>query len=136
MREQGEMQLVLLWEQGVDYNEARALVFLLDFWEEGVKDFFTRTGTKRRIESEMAEMAAKTDVKSTDSTLAEGRRLIQEALSVNKWRGTSPHKEYRHLLPTITQFILEITDAGEDRGRTFIDPKLDAEEFVANFIGG
>ncbi len=136
MREQGEMQLVLLWEQGVDYNEARALVFLLDFWEEGVKDFFTRTGTKRRIESEMAEMAAKTDVKSTDSTLAEGRRLIEEALSVNKWRGTTPHKDYRHNLPIINQLLWQAADVGEDRGRTFISPDLNAEEVVANFVGG
>ena len=137
MREQGEMQLVLLWEQGVDYSEARALVFLLDFWQEGVKDFFTRTGTKRRIDSEMAEMAAKSpDVKSTDTTLAEGRRLIEEALSVNKWRGTTPHKDYRHNLPIINQLLWQATDVGEDRGRTFISPDLDAEEVVANFVGG
>jgi tetratricopeptide (TPR) repeat protein len=137
MREQGEIQLVLCWEQGVDYNEARALVFLLDFWEEGVKDFFTRTGTKRRIDSEMTEMAAKSaDIKTADSTLAEGRRLIEEALSVNKWRGTTPHKDYRHNLPIINQLVWQASDVGEDRGRTFISPDLDAEEVAANFAGG
>ena len=137
MREQGEIQLVLCWEQGMDYNEARALVFLLDFWEEGLKDFFTRTGTKRRIDSEMAEMAAKSaDIKTTDSTLAEGRRLIEEALSVNKWRGTTPHKDYRHNLPIINQLVWQASDVGEDRGRTFISPDLNAEEVTANFVGG
>lgn len=137
MREQGEIQLILCWEQGIDYNEARLLVFLLDFWEEGVKDFFTRTGTKRRVDSEIAEMTSKmTDVTMTDCTLAEGRRLIEEALSLNKWRGTTPHKDYRYNLPIINQLVWNATDVGEDRGRTFVDPDLDPEAVVVNFIGG
>jgi len=136
-REQGEIQLVLYWEQGIDYNDARLLVFLLDFWEEGVKDFFTRTGTKRRVDSEIAEMTSKlTDVTLTDCTLAEGRRLIEEALSVNKWRGTTPHKDYRHNLPIINQLVWNASDVGEDRGKTFIDPDLDPEAVAINFIGG
>src|SRR5229473_3164618 len=39
MREEGEIQLILCWEQGYEYGEARMMSFLLDFWREGVKDF-------------------------------------------------------------------------------------------------
>jgi len=136
-RESGEVELILCWEQGMDYNEARLLVFLLDFWRGGVRDFFTRTGTKRRLENDIAERNTKLkDIELTDCTLAEGRRLIAEALSVNKWRGTTPHEDYRHELPLMNQLIWRATDVGEDRGRTFINPGLDADQVVANFIGG
>ena len=136
-RQTGEVELILCWEQGVDYNEARLFVFLLDFWRGGVRDFFTRTGTKRRLDHDIAERNSKLkDIELTDCTLAEGRRLVEEALSVNKWRGTSPHEDYRHELPIVNQLLWRATDVGEDRGRTFIDPKLDPEQVVANFVGG
>src|SRR6185369_10238212 len=50
IRETGEMEMILCWEQGVEYNDVRMLSFLLDFWREGVKDFFTETGTRTYIE--------------------------------------------------------------------------------------
>ena len=136
-RETGEVELILFWEQGVDYNEARLFVFLLDFWRDGVRDFFTRTGTKRRLDHDIAERNAKLkDIELTDCTLAEGRRLVEEALSVNKWRGTTPHEDYRHELPIVNQLLWRATNVGEDRGRTFVDPKLDPEQVIANFVGG
>ncbi len=39
--EAGEVQLMLSWELGPDYKRARIMGFLLDFWGDGVKDFFT-----------------------------------------------------------------------------------------------
>jgi tetratricopeptide (TPR) repeat protein len=142
MREEGEVELVLCWEQGFEYGEARMMVFLLDFWQEGIKDFWTEVGSKRRIDTRVQELnekfasASETNIKMTDCTLAEGRRLIQEALSVNSWRGTSPHKDYRHYLPSVQQLVLNAPDVGVDRGRTFIKPGLEPDEIVANFIGG
>src|SRR6266516_5829390 len=94
IREEGEVELVLCWEQGFEYGEAQMMVFLLDFWQEGIKDFWTEVGSKRRIDTRVQELnekfasASETHIKMKDSTLAEGRRLIQEALSVNSWRGT------------------------------------------------
>jgi len=142
MREQGEIEVVLCWEQGFEYGEARIMGFLLDFWKEGVKDFLTEVGSKRRIDTRIQELttrfvsAEEGNVQITDCTLAEGRRLIEEALAVNKWRGTSPHKDYRHYLPTVQQLVLNATDPGVDRGRTFIKPGLEPDEIVVNFIGG
>src|SRR5579883_1477608 len=76
------------------------------------------------------------DITLAEATLAEGRRLIEDALSVNQWRGTTPHKEYRHYLPTINQLILQAPDVGEDRGQTFISPALEPDEVAATFIAG
>ncbi|HJT59157.1 MAG TPA: tetratricopeptide repeat protein [Ktedonobacteraceae bacterium] len=141
-REEGEVQLVLCWEQGFEYGQARMMGFLLDFWREGVKDFFTETGGRRRIESRVQEMKnlfasqEAEGVEVADCTLAEARRLLLDALDVNKWRGTTPHKDYRHYLPTVQQLVLNAKNVGEDSGRTFIRPDLPPDEVVANFVGG
>ncbi len=134
-REEGEVQLLLCWEQGTDYREARLLSLLLDFWQEGVKDFTEESGTKRHIETRISQFTMNPGgITTVDCTLAEGRRLLQEALSVNAWRGTTPHKEYRHYLPTVRQLVLEAQDPGEDRGRTFIDPAMQPDEVAATFV--
>ncbi|MFL5626968.1 MAG: tetratricopeptide repeat protein [Ktedonobacteraceae bacterium] len=136
-REEGEVQLVLCWEQGYEYSEIRMLIFLLDFWEQGLKEYILENTNRRNVDAQLQRLRSQLpDVTLADCTLAEGRRLIEEALAVNKWRGTSPHKEYRHHLPTIRQLILDATDVGEDRGLTFINPRLEPDEVVGTFVGG
>ncbi len=139
-REEGEVQLALCWEQGFEYGEARMMTFLLDFWEQGVKDFILEDTTKRNIDARIQQMKAKLpDITLADCTLAEGRRLIEEALDVNKWRGTTPHEEYRHHLPTIRHLILNAEDAdkaGKDSSNSFINPTLEPDEVTATFISG
>src|SRR5574340_131641 len=44
-REDGEIELVLCWEQGFEYGEARLMAFMLDFWDEGVINFKTEVGS-------------------------------------------------------------------------------------------
>lgn len=142
LREEGEIQLILCWEQGFEYGEARMMAFLLDYWQDGVKDFFTEVGSKRRIDTRVNELNAsfteytKGKFKTTDCTLAEGRRLILEALSVNQWRGTAPHKDYRHNRPLVEQMVLHAQGVGEDRGYTFTSPDLEPDEVVGDFAGG
>lgn len=149
MREAGELQLILCWEQGFEYGEARMLSFLLDFWREGVRDFFTDTGTKRYIEDHVKEIrqrARMAEVESggeehadfVDCTLAEGRRLLNEALDVNRWRKTEPHKDFRQAFSLVQRLILHASEAevGEDRGLTFISRGLEPDMVAANFAGG
>jgi tetratricopeptide (TPR) repeat protein len=136
-REEGEVQLVLCWEQGLDYNEVRMFTFIIDFWERGIKEFIEETGTKRNIENRLQQMRAQLqDITLVDCTLAEGRRLLNDARSVNQWRGTPIHKEYRHHLPTLNQLIWNVEDVGEDRGLTFISPDLEPDEVAGTFVGG
>ncbi len=135
-REEGEMQLLLFWEQGYDYSEVRILGFLLDFWAEGVKDALADTVSKRAAEQRIADMRDKLpNVHVVDCTLAEGKRLLEEALSINTWRNIEPSKEYRNRLPTVNQLILQATNIGEDTGRSFINPELEEQEVIVNFIG-
>ena len=135
-REQGEVQLLLFWEQGYDYSEVRILGFLLDFWEEGVKDAFAETIGKRAAEKRIIDMGDKIpNVHVVDCTLAEGKRVLEEALSINAWRKIEPNREYRNRLPTINQLIFQVADVGEDSGQTFINPELEDQEVLVNFIG-
>jgi tetratricopeptide (TPR) repeat protein len=145
-REAGELQLILCWEQGIEYGEARSLSFLLDFWREGVKDFFSKTGTKRQIDEQIREgqqtaRAAAADAGDdtptvfVECTLAEGRRLLNEALDINRWRKTEPHKDFRQALPLVQRLVLHATEVGEDRGSTFISHGLAPDMVAANFAG-
>ncbi len=136
-REEGEVQLLLSWEQGYDYTEARMLIFLLDFWKDGIKDIIVDLGGKRRVDEQINEMRTKlTNAHLVDCTLAEGKRMLEEALSVNTWRGTVPAQEYRNRLPLLNQLIWQATELGEDRGSSFINPELNEQETIINFIGG
>ena len=80
-RETGQVQLILCWEQGFEYGQARMMGFLLDYWRYGVKDFFNENGGRRRIESRVQEMrhlfanSEEGEVEVVECTLAEGRRL-------------------------------------------------------------
>ncbi|MBV9228401.1 MAG: hypothetical protein JOZ18_03735, partial [Chloroflexi bacterium] len=136
MREEGEIQVFLCWEQGYDYTEARSLIFLLDYWREGVKDIIVDLSSKRRVDERIEEMRTRfAGIPVVNCTLAEGKRLVEEALSVNEWRKVPPHQDYRNNLPTIDKLIMQATDLGEDTGSTFINPELEDQEVVVNFLG-
>lgn len=135
-REQGEVTVLLTWEQGYDYEDVRAVMLVFNYWHEGVKDAWVEIVGKRRAKELLDEFSSRSpDVAAIDCTLAEGKRLLEEALSVNTWRGTMPHKDYRSHLPIIEGLILRAIESGEDRGQSFIAPQLTAEEVAANFIG-
>lgn len=148
VRESGEVHMTLCWEQGFDYNEARMMAFLLDFWQAGVKDFVTEVGTKRHIEGRLSELQQATraaeaeedgderSVAFADCTLAEGQRLLNEALDVNRWRKTEPHKDFRHHLALVHQLLLHTKETSEDRGQTFLAHDLEPDMAAVNFAGG
>lgn len=107
--EAGEVQLLLCWQQGEDYKEVRVLGFLLEFWHDGVKDFFTNLESKRSFENFLNQVHASTPgVKLEDCSLAEGRRLLQKALDTNTRFGTKPHRDYQLHLSLVNQLILSV----------------------------
>jgi tetratricopeptide (TPR) repeat protein len=140
-RERGQAQVTLCWEYGFEYSEARLMSFLCDFWQDGVKYFMNETGAKRAIERRYQEQIARFQHDETDAvrvlacTLAEAKRVLLEALDVNTWRKTTPHKDYRHYLPTVQQLILNAPQVDEDGGRTFINADLEPDEVAGNFSG-
>ncbi|MDQ6659725.1 MAG: hypothetical protein M3Z24_02025, partial [Chloroflexota bacterium] len=113
----GEMQLLLFWEQGEGYKEVRMLSYLLEFWHDGVKDFFTRIESKRSAENIIAEMqTSMSNIGVSECTLAKARHLIQDALDVNKKYGTRPHLDYRRSASLVQQLIFDadIEDIDEE----------------------
>jgi len=111
----GEVQLLLCWEQGDGYRDVRVLSFLLEFWHDGVKDFFTRIESKRSIDNLIDQMSQQLyDLKLKDCSLAEGRRLLLDALETNKKSGTVPHKDYRYNLSLVNRLILEAPGIEEE----------------------
>ncbi|MFL5626967.1 MAG: hypothetical protein ACJ788_15395, partial [Ktedonobacteraceae bacterium] len=138
-KDAGEVQLLLVWEQGAGYKDVRVLGFLLEFWHDGVKDFFTRVESKRAFERLVAEMQAK--VTLLDCSLAKGRSLIEEALAVNKNFGTKPHRDFTRHRAMLDSMILqnpEIPELEEEEDEeeigAFIDRDLEPFEVVTEFI--
>ncbi len=137
-REEGEVRLVLYWEQGFDYAEARVLIFELDFWHDGVKDCVIDLGSKRRIEENLERLRASVaDVPIVECTPAEGKRLIEDALSINEWRQKQVPSAYRNNLALIKRLLLEPenVEAAAAQFKSFINPELEPQEVAINFVG-
>jgi tetratricopeptide (TPR) repeat protein len=125
----GEVQLLLCWEQGDDYKDVRVLGFLLEFGRDGVKDVLNQYESKRSFEKFLTQMiASMDDIKTKNCTLAQGRRLLLDALAINKQYGTTPHKDYRLNLSLINQLILEVPDLDEDDELLFDEDSEDDED--------
>ncbi len=128
-RNVGEVQLALGFEQEDNPSQVRVFVFLLEFYHDGVKDFFSRTGNKRTADNFFAEMETHlTDVETKDCSLAQARRLILEALDVNKRNGTQPHKDYRFNSSLVNQLILEAPGLEEAELEEKVEPEEEDEE--------
>jgi tetratricopeptide (TPR) repeat protein len=134
----GMLHLFLIWEQGEDYKEVRMLGFLLEFGHDGVKDFFTMIRKKRDFDDFFADLQADTpDMEWEACSLAQGQRLLQEALDINKKRGTKPYREYNFNISLIKQLILDVPDLEEEAEseEESIDLHgLDPDEVVTNFV--
>lgn len=135
----GEVQLMLAWQQGEDYKEVRLLGFLLDFWRDGVKDFFVQMESKRSFENLYTQIRLHSpDVKLKDCSLVEGRRLLREALAMNKLHGTKPHRDYQMHLSLVNQLILEASGLEEEAALEAEEEinlsGLEPTEVIANFV--
>jgi tetratricopeptide (TPR) repeat protein len=151
-RDIGEVDLLLMWEQGNNYKDVLVLGFLLELWHDGIKDFFSRVESKRSAERLIEHTKGR--LKVVDCSLAEARRLIKEALAVNKQYGTPIYKDFRASLPLVDKLVLENPDIvdeeeEEDEDVAFeeedeeeeeeddeneISPDLEPFEVVTNFV--
>jgi len=130
-RDVGEVNLALGFEYEDNPNQVRVLMFLLEFYHDGIKDFLTRTGNKRSVENFIADMEAQlTDVETKDCTLAQARRLILEALDVNKRNGTQPHKDYRLNSSLVNQLILDYPGLEDDDFEDEVELEEDDEDEI------
>jgi tetratricopeptide (TPR) repeat protein len=109
---------------------------VLNYWEDGVKGLSVRVGNRRTINERINELRTHLPNNAVvDCTLAEGKRLIEEALSVNAWRNVEASQDYRKHLPILNKLIFQATELGEDSGNTFITPEQETQEVLVNFLG-
>jgi tetratricopeptide (TPR) repeat protein len=143
-RDQGEVQLALAWYENQAAGAVRGLVFSLEFWRAGVKDFvMTDTLTPKRFERDYAGQPRTAEQAPTiPVTLAQARQLVQEALSINEWRKTPLPDQYKRHYSTIRDLLLnaqigeeEALAADREGDRLWIGRDLEPEEVVTDFLG-
>jgi len=137
-RDIGEIHLSLFWEQGDHFREVRVANFLLEFWHDGVKDFFTQVVNKRQAERRLEEMRMHfSEMGLVNCTLPQARLLIEEALEANRKFGTKPHSDYTRNLPLIRELILDnpeasgeavVVDEEDENNKALVLPDLDEDE--------
>lgn len=132
----GEVQLILLWEQGPAYREVRVLGFLLEFRHEGIEDCFAQMNSKRNAERLLAETEAQVPI--LDCSLSTARKLILAALAVNKKYGTQPHSGYQRHLALINELVLQAPGISEEEEEEDEEEKslinLEPEQVVTTFV--
>jgi tetratricopeptide (TPR) repeat protein len=139
-REQGEVQVALAWCENQAAGDVRGLVFLLEFWRDGVKDFFlTDLTTAKRFDQDYSH---KKQIAVAPCTVAQARQLVQEALSINTWRKTSLPGAYKTHYLTIRELLLDAPISEEEEeavaregDRPWIARDLEPDEVVGNFLG-
>src|SRR5579885_3379651 len=143
-RQEGEVQLALAWYENQAAGDVRGLVFLLEFWRDGVKDFFmTDITTAGRFDHDFGRRVRSGEqAPAIPCTLAQARQLVQEALSINAWRKTSLPGAYKTHALTIRELLLEAPISEEEEeaaaregDRPWIIRDLEPDEVVGNFLG-
>ncbi len=149
-REQGEIVVVLGWQEGQDSNYLRGHVFELSFWNDGVSEFTMLDPMRRaRFLEETVEGLRAEQMELVPVTWAQARRLVLEALDVNAWRGTSPAANFRRHQAQIHSYLLADPESGERRAeveeeqsqferegnRNLIGADIEADELIVHYIG-
>lgn len=143
-RDQGEMQLALAWYENQAAGNVRGMVFLLEFWRDGVKDFLmTDVTTTKRFQQDFSKNTrAGEQVDVQPITLAQARHLVQEALEINAWRKTPLPDAYKRSYATIRDLLLNASVSAEEEqtllregDRPWIARDLEPEELIANALG-
>ncbi len=136
-RERGEQILVLGWR--MPSGGLEALVFLLDWRGDGLKDFYR---TRDMQEAEWRELLTHNGEKGaplTEITLVQGQSLIEAALAESKRFSRPAPREYKLESRVIERRVLEsgAASSSEDMLATqesLIAPTLSPEQVVTAYV--
>ncbi|HEU5349211.1 MAG TPA: hypothetical protein VFU63_11430 [Ktedonobacterales bacterium] len=151
-RESGEVALVLGWQEGIDPDTVRGYSLALDFWRHGVNGYsVSEPMSRKRFHRDIAESLQMDGqhIATVQLSWAGARRLLQEALDVNAWRGVEPHAEFQTHRDLIDERLLAEPDDDDARAaiaeeearyaregdRPLIRTDLEADEMLANWLG-
>lgn len=132
-RERGEQILALGWRQADGSLEA--LVFLLDWRGDGLKDYYR---TRSMTDGEWRELIAHNAEKGgamVEVRLSEAKALVEMALSEGRRFSRPLPRDYRLDAALIDRRLLRTVEAPPPETlRTFITPGLSPEEVVRAYV--
>ena len=136
-REQGEIALVLGWQEGRDPNYLRGYTFQLSFWSEGLREFALMEPMPRsEFIRETVEGLRAQQIEVVSITWAQARRLLQAALEVNDWRQTEPSDDFKRHQSQITARLLAEPDSDEQRDAIEAEERRFSRDGDRHLIGG
>jgi hypothetical protein len=130
-RERGEQILILGWR--MPSGTLEALVFLLDWRGDGLKDFYA---TRGMIDAEWRELVSHNAQKGAplvEVSLAEGRALLDAALAESRRFSRPLPREYKRENGLIARRVIQAIEPSADP-RSFITPDLSPEEVVSAYV--
>lgn len=136
-RERGEQILILGWR--MPGGTVEALVFLLDWRGDGLKDFYRTRDMQEDEWRELVEHNGNKGAPLTEITLAQGRALIQAALDESKRFSRPAPREYKLESRLIERRVLEIEGGGDPDDQltaqeALIAPDLSPVEVVRAYV--
>ena len=130
-RERGEQILILGWR--LPSGSLEALVFLLDWRGDGLKDFYR---TRQMTDAEWRELLKHNGQKGAplvEISLAEGRALLDAALAESRRFSRPLPREYKRESGRIERLVLQVAEAPGDM-RSFVTPDLSPEDVVHAYV--
>jgi hypothetical protein len=130
-RERGEQILILGWRRSD--GDLEALVFLLDWRGDGLKDYY-RTRRMRDVEwRQLLEHNGAKGAPLVEVTLAEARALVEATMAETQRFSRPMPREYKVDSHLIERRILSAVEPPTDV-RSYVSPALTSEEVVAAYI--
>jgi hypothetical protein len=130
-RERGEQILILGWRLPDDQLEA--LVFLLDWHGDGVKDFYRTRELSEAEWQELVEHNGQKGAPLVEISLAEGRALLEEALAEGKRFSRPVPREYRLAQSLIQRRIFDAAPLPA-APRQYVSPDLESVAVVEAYV--
>jgi hypothetical protein len=130
-RERGEQILMLCWRRAE--GDFEALVFLLDWRGDGVKDFYRTRGMSHEEWLALVEHNRGKGIPLVAVGLAEAHALLNAALGESRRFSRSLPREYKLEATLIDRRIIQASEATTVLP-SYISPDLSAEEVVAAYI--
>ncbi|HEX9069521.1 MAG TPA: hypothetical protein VF807_12190, partial [Ktedonobacterales bacterium] len=152
-REEGDITLIVCFQEDTTQGQVRAYVADMDFWNEGLRDFnrtdlMSRRAYERDIVGQVRERGRQ---HLTQLTWAQARRLLLAALGVNVWAESDKPDDYERHHDEIAErlslggepadeaLIAEVAAEHDrfarDGDRFLMDPALEPDEVIATFLG-
>jgi hypothetical protein len=130
-RERGEQIMILGWR--LPAGRLDALVFLLDWRGDGLKDFYRTREMSDEEWRALLEHNGRKGAPLTEITLTEGRALLEEALAEGRRYSRPLPREYRLSQAVVERRVLDSAST-PDGVRQYVSPDLDPVALVGAYL--